>query len=141
QTTGGSASNTSRQNVFGRLSYNFSEKYLLDVNLRYDGSSNFPKDKRWGFFPGASVAWRISEENFMRNLPNVDNLKFRLSYGKIGNDAVPAFQWLSTYSLTNRGYTFGGAGETQLGLTQGVNPNNNITWEVANISNVGLDLT
>src|SRR5690606_39413485 len=62
QTTGGSASNTSRQNVFGRISYNFSEKYLLDVNLRYDGSSNFPKGNRWGFFPGASIAWRVSEE-------------------------------------------------------------------------------
>lgn len=139
-TANGSASESGRKNVFGRISYGFQEKYLLDFNFRYDGSSNFPKDKRWGFFPGASVAWRVSEERFIKdNLDVVDDLKLRASYGQIGNDQVSAFQWLSTYSLGNTGYPFGRSPVTSLGLTAGVTPNPNITWEVAEIMNVGLD--
>jgi len=142
QTTNGSASESARQNYFGRLNYGFKERYLLDVNFRYDGSSNFPEDKRWGFFPGVSVGWRISEENFMKdNFSGIDNLKLRGSYGQIGNDRVPSFQWLSTYSLgSTTGYTFGRSPITTLGLTAGVTPNPNITWEVAEITNIGLDM-
>ncbi|MDD4107740.1 MAG: SusC/RagA family TonB-linked outer membrane protein, partial [Prolixibacteraceae bacterium] len=142
QTTNGSASESARQNYFGRLNYGFKERYLLDINFRYDGSSNFPEDKRWGFFPGVSVGWRISEENFIRdNFNGIDNLKLRASYGQIGNDRVPSFQWLSTYALgSTTGYTFGRSPITTLGLTAGVTPNPSITWEVAEISNIGLDL-
>lgn len=136
----GSASESSRQNVFGRVSYNFDEKYLIDFNFRYDGSSNFPKGRRWGFFPGGSVAWNLSEENFIKdNFNFVDLLKIRGSYGEIGNDQVPSFQWLSTYNLGSNGYPFGLAGETSLGLVAGVVPNEFITWEVAKVSNIGLD--
>ncbi|HZK62224.1 MAG TPA: TonB-dependent receptor [Anaerovoracaceae bacterium] len=140
QVTNGSASESARQNYFGRLNYGFREKYLLDFNFRYDGSSNFPKDKRWGFFPGASVAWRLSKENFIRdNLGFITDLKLRGSYGQIGNDRVPSFQWLSTYSLGSTGYTFGMSPVTTLGLRAGVTPNPSITWEVAEIMNAGLD--
>ena len=138
QVTNGSASEGARQNYFGRLNYGYLGKYLVDINFRYDGSSNFPKDKRWGFFPGVSVGWRISEENFLKG-SSVTNLKLRASYGQIGNDRIPAFQWLSTYSLGSTGYTFGSSPLTTLGLTAGVNPNANITWEVAEITNLGLD--
>lgn len=136
----GTASETARQNLFGRISYSFKDKYLIDFNFRYDGSSNFPKGHRWGFFPGGSFAWRISEENFMKNnLGFINNLKLRASYGQIGNDQVPPFQWLSTYSFGSAGYTFGMSPVTYLELVAGVMPNPNITWEVAKISNIGLD--
>ncbi len=141
-TATGSASESGRKNIFGRLSYGFRDRYLVDFNFRYDGSSNFPKDKRWGFFPGGSAAWRISEESFIKdNVTFINNLKLRASYGQIGNDQVSAFQWLSTYSLGSTGYTFGMTPVTQQGLTAGVTPNGNITWEVAEISNLGLDGT
>jgi TonB-linked SusC/RagA family outer membrane protein len=139
-TADGTASETARQNLFGRISYGFKDKYLVDLNFRYDGSSNFPKGSRWGFFPGGSIAWRISEENFMKNnLGFINNLKLRASYGQIGNDLIPPFQWLSTYSYGSTGYTFGMSPVTYLELVAGVTPNPNITWEVAKISNIGLD--
>lgn len=141
QSTGGSASESSRQNVFGRVSYNFQDKYLIDFNYRYDGSSNFPKEGRWGFFPGGSVAWNIGEENFLRDVASVTYLKLRASYGQIGNDAVPSFQWLSTYSIGSDGYPFGVTPSTTLGLRAGATPNPNITWEMSEISNIGLDAT
>jgi TonB-dependent starch-binding outer membrane protein SusC len=142
QSTDGSASESARQNLFGRVSYNFKEKYLFDFNYRYDGSSNFPKDRRWGFFPGGSIAWNISEENFIReNADFITYLKLRASYGQIGNDAVPSFQWLSTYAIGSDGYPFGITPSTTLGLRAGVTPNPNITWEVSEITNLGLDAT
>lgn len=141
-TANGTASESGRQNLFGRIGYGFKEKYLLDFNFRYDGSSNFPKNRRWGFFPGASVAWRLSQEDFIRdNISFIDDLKVRASYGQIGNDQVAAFQWLSTYSLGNTGYSFGLTPVTSQGLTAGVTPNPNITWEIAEIFNAGLDGT
>ena len=136
----GSASASGRQNLLGRVSYGFKDKYLLDVNLRYDGSSVFPPGNQWGFFPGASVAWRISQENFMKNnVSFVDNLKLRASYGKIGNDAVSAFQFLQLYTLSTAGSSWGQTPVQSLGLAAGVSPNPNITWEVLNTANVGLD--
>ena len=139
-TTDGSAFETSRQNLFGRISYGFQDKYLLDLNFRYDGSSVFPPGKQWGFFPGASVAWRISQEKFMKkNVKFVDELKLRASYGKIGNDAVSAFQYLQLYTLGQTGYSFGQTPTQSVGLTAGVSPNPNITWEVLKTANMGLD--
>ena len=139
-TNDGSSSESARQNLFGRVSYDFQGKYMIDINLRYDGSSNFPKENRWGFFPGGSAAWRISEEDFMKNkFSFIDHLKLRASYGELGNDAVPAFQWMSTYTIGNTGYPFGKSPVMTSGLVAGVTPNSNITWEVAQISNIGLD--
>lgn len=139
-TANGSSSENGRKNLFGRLSYDFQGKYLADFNFRYDGSSNFPKEGRWGFFPGGSLGWRISEENFIKNnFSFINNLKLRASYGQIGNDQISAFQWLSTYTLGTTGYTFGISPVTAQGLVAGVTPNKNITWEVAEITNFGLD--
>ena len=142
QQTDGSASEEARKNFFGRIHYDFKGKYLLDFNYRYDGSSNFPKGRRYGFFPGLSVAWKISDENFIKNkLSFIDNLKLRASTGQIGNDRIAAFQFLRLYDLTSKGYNFGQTPTQSLGLTAGVTPNPNVTWEVATISNVGLDAT
>jgi TonB-dependent starch-binding outer membrane protein SusC len=140
QQTTGTSSESGRKNLFGRVSYGYAEKYLLDFNFRYDGSSNFPKGKQWGFFPGASIAWRISQENFIKNnLSFITNLKLRASYGQIGNDAIAAFQNLRLYTLNSQGYTYGTTQAATQGLVAGVSPNPNITWEVAKTSNVGMD--
>src|SRR5665648_617620 len=139
QSTGGVRSESGRQNLFGRISYGFREKYLIDFNYRYDGSSNFPKGKRFGFFPGASVAWRVSQENFMKNASFINNLKLRASVGKIGNDAIAAFQNLMLYTLGNTGMSFGSSPVATNGLIAGVTPNPNITWEVGTTANIGMD--
>jgi len=140
QEADGSASEEGRKNLFGRIHYDFQGKYLLDFNYRYDGSSNFPKGRQYGFFPGLSAAWKISDEPFIKDkLHFVDNLKLRASIGQIGNDRIAAFQFLRLYNLSSRGYNFGETPTQSLGLTAGVTPNPNVTWEVATISNLGLD--
>jgi len=139
QIADGVESEFARRNYFGRLSYNYLEKYLIDLNIRYDGSSAFPKDKRWGFFPGISVGWRLSQEPFMANLSDViSNLKLRASWGQMGNDAILPFQYLAKYSFV-QGYIFGNPKYLATGLKPGVEPNPNITWEVSNSSNIALD--
>lgn len=139
--TDGYASQTSRRNYFGRLNYSFADKYLLQFNWRYDGSSNFPSDKRYGFFPGVSVGWRISKENFMRSVGVVNDLKLRGSYGLLGNDNVGAFQFLTRYTVTSiYGGVFGGLSPVLAqGLITSVLANPNITWESAKTFNGGLD--
>ena len=86
QTTGGSKSHVSLRGVFYRLNYTFRDRYLVEANGRYDGTSRFPKEDRFGFFPSVSVGWRLSNEPFMESATNwLDNLKIRASYGTLGN--------------------------------------------------------
>jgi TonB-linked SusC/RagA family outer membrane protein len=139
QNTGGSSSENARRNLFGRLSYNFKEKYLLDVNFRYDGSYRFPKDSRWGFFPGVSAAWRVTQEDFLKDNNIINELKIRASYGEIGNDQIAPFQYLQGYSINGVGYFFGNPSAPSAVVYGNVSPNPNVTWEVASITNVGLD--
>lgn len=135
-----------RQNYISRFSYNYNDKYLLDYSMRYDGSSNFPEGKRFGFFPSISGAWRISQEDFFHS-SFVDDLKLRASWGKSGNDAVSPFQYLQTYTLQagqisqylGAGYYYGPNATQVPGFALGVTPNPNITWEVATTTNLGLD--
>ena len=135
----GSASETARRGFFGRLSYDLKDKYLTQFILRYDGSENFPKDKRWGLFPGVSVGWRISEEGFIKdNLSFIDNLKIRASYGEQGNDKIDQYQYMTTYQY-GRSQVFDG--KEVNGIYPGVFPNMNVTWEVAKTYNIGLDGT
>lgn len=139
QVTAGSASEFARRNFFGRLGYGYKGKYLVDFSLRYDGSSAFPKDKRWGLFPGVSVGWILSDEEFFKkSFGFINNLKIRGSWGKMGNDAIAAFQYLANYTFTT-GALFGQPNLLVTGLSQSVEPNPNITWEVANTTNIGLD--
>ncbi|REA57427.1 hypothetical protein DSL64_24040 [Dyadobacter luteus] len=135
--SGGSSFLTRRDNYFGRAGYNFKEKYMAEFLFRYDGSPIFPEDKRYGFFPGASLGWQVSRETFMSNVHAVDRLKLRASYGELGNDNVSdAYAYLRTYSI-GRSYNFGGV--DVLGLNPGVLPNLNYTWEVLRTFNFGLD--
>jgi TonB-linked SusC/RagA family outer membrane protein len=128
---------SARQNLFGRLTYDYKGKYLFETNLRYDGSYAFPKETRWGFFPGFSAGWRLSEENFLDDVAYLDNLKLRASYGRMGNDQISPFQYLAMYNLSPIGSHLGGA--TQPILMTGVAPNDRITWEVSENANLGLD--
>lgn len=136
QSNSGFSSQDARQNVFGRINYDYAGKYLAEVTLRVDGSANFPRESRYGFFPGASLGWRISEESFMENVDYIGNLKLRGSYGKMGNDAVPAFQYMMTYGFNNN-YVIGNSDVS--GLVETNVPNPLITWETAETWNIGLE--
>lgn len=137
-TNSGWAYEYARRNYFGRFSYEYDDKYLLDATFRYDGSQNFPEDNRYGFFPGISVGYRISEEPFLQGAAFLDNLKVRGSWGKLGNDRVDEFQYLTTYNLQGNQYLFG-ADNLVRSYQEGVSPNPNITWEVARTTNVGIE--
>jgi TonB-linked SusC/RagA family outer membrane protein len=134
----GSSSQTARQSYLGRFNYDYEGKYLFTFNLRADGSMNFAKDKRFGYFPGASIGWVISKESFFDRLSStVSMLKIRASYAKLGNDRVPPFQYLATYGY-GRALTFGNGLELPT-MFANVVPNPNITWEVDHGYNVGLE--
>lgn len=136
----GTASETARQNYFGRLDYDYANKYMFQFNWRYDGSQNFPKGKRFGFFPGVSLGWRISEEKFWKeNVSFMDYLKLRASWGKMGNDKVSAFQYLTTYTFSNAAILGGSNPAAQMGVWQNRTANPNITWEVSTTYNAGLE--
>ncbi len=137
----GYARETARRSFFGRIGYDYKSKYLFQALIRFDGSENFPADKRWGIFPGVSVGWRISEEPFMKdNLPWLTNLKLRASYGEQGNDQIDPFQYMTTYGYTS-GYSYKTMfdGKEVNFIIPGTIPNPNVTWEVARTWNVGID--
>ncbi|CAN5162521.1 TonB-dependent receptor [soil metagenome] len=140
--------NRTRLNYFGRINYGFSEKYLLEMVWRYDASYIFPEDSRWGFFPGFSAGWVLSEEGFMRDISVVNRLKIRGSWGQLGNDRMDPntirndeFQFGNNFGF-GRGYIFNYNNlETSLDPSLFPVANPNITWEVANNSNIGLEGT
>lgn len=133
---GGGAFERARINYFGRVAYNFSEKYLAEFLWRYDGSDIFPQSTRYGFFPGFLAGWVVSEENFFKdNISAVNFLKVRGSWGQLGNDQVNTYQYLSTYGF--RSYIINNT-ETKT-LFEARIPNNQITWEIANNANLGLE--
>ena len=139
--TNGYASENARMSFFTRWNYDYKSKYMLSAIVRYDGSENFKKDKRWGLFPGASIGWRISEESFIKdNLPWLTNLKLRASYGTQGNDKIAQYQYMTTYSFsTSTIYQDLFDGKEVSYVIPGAIPNENVTWEVANTYNVGID--
>lgn len=135
----GGAFERARLSYFGRAAYNFKEKYLVELLGRYDASYYFAANSRYGFFPGVMAAWKISEEKFFKNnVPFVESLKLRASWGQLGNDNVGSpdnYQYLSTYGFGSY-VTNDQQGKTLLETRV---PNNTLTWEVANNSNIGLD--
>ncbi len=149
KTNDGYEATSGRVNYFGRVNYDFAGKYLAGVTLRYDGSQNFPKGKRFGTFPGVSLGWRLSEESFVKeNLPFVNNLKLRASWGILGNDNVNQYQYLASYKYgTNAwwwwkattGHTFGDNLNYVKSFIESGTPNPNITWEKATTTNIALE--
>lgn len=139
QQANGSASVSGRASFVARANYAYRGKYLLEATARYDGSPNFPKNKRWGFFPSISAGWRMSEETFIKNnLTWIDNLKLRAGVSQTGFDSVGAFQYLTGYKF--EGYNVLGGKEVP-GLTTTGIANTNISWETMTLYNVGLDLS
>ena len=128
--------------LFSRINYSYKDRYLLEANLRYDGSSRFAKSNRWGIFPSVSTGWRITEEGFWKDnasLSNVvNNLKLRLSYGVLGNQNIGTYPYQQTYSL-GHDYPFGNPATLNPGAYIAVYNNTDITWEKTSISDVGLD--
>jgi TonB-linked SusC/RagA family outer membrane protein len=138
---GGGEYNRARLSYFGRVGYNFKEKYIAEFLWRYDGSYVFPEDKRFGFFPGIMGGWRVSEEGFFKNnVKFIDNLKLRGSWGQMGAEPylggnLAEYQYLSTYGFSN--YIIDNA--ITRGLYETRLPNPNFTWEVQNSINFGLE--
>jgi len=124
---------------FGRLNYNYKQKYLLSAVVRADGSSNFAQGHRWGTFPAFSAGWIITREPFL-NSSWLDFLKIRASWGKNGNQSIPNFQYLSTIQTGgNAFYTYGDKTEQSPGAYPNILPNPGITWETSTQADVGLD--
>lgn len=135
----GDTDQTSITSFFGRLGYNYNDKYYVDASFRYDGSSKFAKDHRWGFFPSFSAAWRLSEEGFMENYRDqFGDLKLRGSYGVLGNQNVDNYSYQTVYQMYTNSYVFGNQVVPGTGFTYG---NSFLTWEKSANFNVGLDAT
>ncbi|NLK53265.1 MAG: TonB-dependent receptor [Bacteroidales bacterium] len=133
----GSSGHSARDNYMGRLNYDYRKKYLAEFIFRYDGSSNFPKGKQFGFFPAASFGWRISEESFFRNVfPFIDNLKLRYSVGQTGNDRIIPYQYLQLYDFAGS-YVFGSS--VNDGIRVSTMPNPNVTWEKSLKNDIGFE--
>lgn len=139
QHVSGSADDYALQSYFGRATYEFADKYLLAANIRTDGSSKFPKDKRWGVFPSVSGGWRISKEAFFEGLTNtVSDLKLRASWGQLGNDKIPNYQYYSTVSTVGSP-TLNGEQFTAVAQDRYANPM--IQWEVTTQTDIGVDVS
>ncbi|MDR2808967.1 MAG: SusC/RagA family TonB-linked outer membrane protein [Tannerellaceae bacterium] len=135
---GGSSTKSALMSYFGRLNYGFNDRYLLEMNLRYDGSSRFAKGNRWGLFPSFSAGWRMSEEAFMKQFDWVNNLKLRLSRGQLGNERIDLFRYIDLMDLS-KNYPFNGTVSSGAAVTAYNDPN--ITWETTTMTNVGVDAT
>jgi len=126
--------------VFFRANYIFKNKYLFELNGRYDGSSKFPTDEQWAFFPSASVGWRLSQESFWNVNPKaISDVKLRASYGSLGNGNISSYAFLNTYSIYTSGLVLNGAKNPATNVPT-VLPDN-LTWETARTANFGFDLT
>ncbi|GAB3831414.1 SusC/RagA family TonB-linked outer membrane protein [Hymenobacter jeollabukensis] len=133
---------------FGRLNYSFADKYLLTATFRGDGSSKFAEGRRWGYFPAASVAWRISQEEFMKSFEQVSDLKLRLSYGLAGNNRVDDFLYVTTFATAIPNASGTGTTPVQYGLNGALVPgvasptlaNEFLKWETTVSRNLGVDL-
>lgn len=130
------------QSVFGRLNYTYKGRYIIEGNGRYDGSSRFPKERRWGFFPSVSAAWIASEESFFKPLEDkISSLKFRISYGDLGNQSVADFGYIQTLPVGQSSYLIDRTSPTIItGAPQlRVDPDT-YTWERVTTFNVGTDI-
>lgn len=124
--------------AFGRVNLNYQEKYLLTATLRGDGASVFSKNKKYGYFPSLAFAWKVSEEGFVKdNLPSVTVMKLRASWGLTGNPAIAPYQSLSIANTVNTSQ--GGGTTLVVGLSPSL-PNDNLSWETTEQTNVGIDL-
>ncbi|MDR0756252.1 MAG: SusC/RagA family TonB-linked outer membrane protein, partial [Tannerella sp.] len=132
----GGASQSNIGSYFGRINYDYAGKYLLEFNLRYDGSSKFARGRRWGTFPSLSAGWRLSEERFMHGIEWLNNLKIRGSWGKLGNHRTSDYLYIAKITL-GQNYNFFNSvvdGAAQTGANNAL-----MTWETTTETDLGID--
>ncbi|GBF20706.1 catecholate siderophore receptor CirA [Arenibacter sp. NBRC 103722] len=134
----GTTTESSLISYFGRANYVLANKYLFEANFRYDGSSRFAQGNKWGFFPSVSAGWRLNEENFLKDVEWLGQLKVRTSWGQLGNERIGLFRYLDLIS-PGQDYIFGGT--INPGTAVLVDNDDEISWETTTISNIGIDAT
>lgn len=139
----GSKWDYNRASFFGRFNYNYDNRYLLQATIRYDGSSKFGKDSRWGSFPSLAAGWRISQEEFFPKNSIVSNLKLRASWGRLGNEnALGYYDFLAqikTYNTKYQGYVRGDGENAWAGSIARDLENRSLQWETTDTKNIGID--
>ncbi|WP_026953607.1 SusC/RagA family TonB-linked outer membrane protein [Algoriphagus vanfongensis] len=140
QNATGSSNSWAIQSLFGRVGYNYREKYLLEVNMRYDGTSRLSPDNRWGAFPSVSAGWRVSEESFIADadLGWMNEMKLRASYGELGNQNIGNYPYQDILVFTGA-YPFDNS-DLSTGVAQTRLANSNIKWETTKVTDIGMDL-
>lgn len=131
---------SSLASFFGRVNYSLADKYLLTVTLRADGSSRFAKGNKWGYFPSGGLAWRINQEDFLKDVSFLDNLKLRTSYGIVGNQEISSYQSMAQVDATSSRYTdyvFGGI--LANGSRTSILAQPDLTWEKSRQFDIGVD--
>lgn len=133
----------SLSSLFAKADYSYNDRYLASITIRRDGSSNFGPENKYGVFPAGSVAWRISEEDFMSDSKVFSDLKIRFGYGETGNQSISAFNYLNrfTSSIVNAGYPLEGKNGVSSGIYQSGYANPSVKWESLRSLNLGLDFT
>ena len=133
---GGSAEEYSLQSFFGRLNYNYDDRYLFEFNIRHDGSSRMPKSHRYATFPSLSAGWILTNEKFMQDVEPLSYLKIRASWGKLGNQEIGNYAYTPTMAAFYN-YYFGN--EVTIGMAENIVANDDIRWETTTITDIGLD--
>lgn len=137
---GGSAYENAYRSYFGRAMYNYANKYFLQANIRYDGSSRFAKEYRWGVFPSISAGWSISEESFMKDIPWLNFLKLRASYGTLGNERIGNYPYQSLIEFSNTALFYNGNEPVSAqSASQWQYAIRDITWEKTESYDIGVD--
>jgi TonB-dependent starch-binding outer membrane protein SusC len=129
------------QSYFGRVNYSLFDKYLLTATLRADGSSRFAPSNRWGYFPAAALAWRISDEAFIKDISWVNDLKMRISYGSVGSDAISSELWKQSWTSGVGTYSINEQLQPNYVPASDLLANPNLKWETTITRNIGLDFT
>ncbi|GGK46115.1 MULTISPECIES: SusC/RagA family TonB-linked outer membrane protein [Flavobacteriaceae] len=137
---GGGGNHWALESLISRIGYIYKDKYIFEANLRYDGSSRFAEEQRWKLFKGASAAWRLSEEDFIKNTGWFDNLKLRMSYGELGNQAgIGLYDYVQNINIGGQ-YPFGDTQKAQSASLAGM-VSRERTWETLISRNIGVDMT
>jgi TonB-linked SusC/RagA family outer membrane protein len=135
----GDASETAYRSYFGRLMYDYDNKYFLQANIRYDGSSRFHPDYRWGSFPSVSAGWTVSEEKFMDNNRIFSHLKLRAAWGQLGNERIGDYPYQSSIGYSNALFYQGNTAVSAITAAQFAYAIRDITWEITETTNFGVD--
>lgn len=125
---------------FGRINYTYKDRYLFSFNMRADGASKFEPGKQWGYFPAGSFAWRVKNENFMQKVNFISDLKFRASYGTVGNNRIADYLYLTTFR-NDGGYYYGLNGQAIYAYYPSSLANENLKWEATDSKNLGMDIS